>query len=95
MRSDKDQVEIDRQTRSLVLYHFQACPFCVIVRRNIQRLGLNIEMRDVKRDKKYDQELVAGGGQFQVPCLRIENEGKFEWMYESADINEYLTKRFG
>jgi len=31
-----------------------------------------------------------------VPCLRIEKaDGAVEWMYESADINRYLERRFG
>ena len=38
--------------------------------------------------------LLAGGGDFKVPCLRI-GEGKrgFQWMYESRDIIGYLEGR--
>jgi len=35
-----------------------------------------------------------GGGKRKVPCLRIEEDGKTEWMYESNDIIAYLEQRF-
>ena len=43
-------------------------------------------------DRKYQSELVAGGGKGQVPCLRIEKEdGQIQWMYESNDIIKYFS----
>ena len=94
-RSLENQSKVDRETASLALYHFEACPFCVKVRRHIVRRGLKIEMRDVKRDKRYDKELMSGGGKFQVPCLRItQPNGAVEWLYESSDIMSYLDRRF-
>ncbi|HAI96784.1 MAG TPA: glutaredoxin, partial [Methylococcaceae bacterium] len=35
-----------------------------------------------------------GGGKLKVPCLRIEEDGKVSWMYESSDIINYLEDRF-
>ena len=94
-RDAAKQALIDEETRGLVLYHFERCPFCVKVRRHIVGLGLKIELRDVKRSAEFERELVAGGGEIQVPCLRINTpEGGYRWMYESSDINEYLSQRF-
>jgi len=94
-RSVDAQTEVDQQTQSLVLYQFKQCPFCVKTRRQIHRLGLNIEKRDARNDAKWNQELVNEGGKYQVPCLKItEDDGVVEWLYESTEINQYLDKKF-
>ena len=95
-RSQEEQKSIDEQTANLALYEFHACPFCIITRREMRRLGLNIELRDAKNDPQWEQELIEQGGKRQVPCLRINNEdGKVEWLYESKDIKRYLQQRYG
>ena len=95
-RSAEAQAEVDKQTEKMALYHFQMCPFCVKTRRQIHRLGLNIDLRDPRVDDQWMTELVEQGGKKQVPCLRLEkDDGSVEWMYESSDINEYLEKRYG
>ncbi len=87
------QARVDRLTDNLKLYHYEACPFCVKVRREMKRQSLNIELRDVKRTVSAKEELLAGGGRLKVPCLRIErDDGGTEWMYESSDIITYLHK---
>ena len=79
----------------MALYHFQMCPFCVKTRRQIRRLGLNIESRDARNDPKWNQELIDEGGKYQVPCLKItKDDGSVEWMYESTEINKYLEERY-
>jgi glutaredoxin len=94
-RTPAEQARIDGETRSLALYHFQACPYCRKVRRDVRLLGLDLEMRDIKRDPARRDELVAGGGKKQVPCLRIaEADGDVRWLYESRDITRYLRQRF-
>jgi len=94
-RTAEDQAEVDKQTADMALYHFQMCPFCVKTRRQIHRLGLNIENRDARNDPKWNQELIEEGGRYQVPCLKIAtDDGSVQWMYESTDINDYLSKRF-
>jgi glutaredoxin len=94
-REANEQALIDEQTKKIELYQYPACPFCVKVRRAIKRNGLNIETRDVKHNDKFKEELVQGGGQLKVPCLRIEEEnGDVRWMYESGDIISYLEQRF-
>jgi glutaredoxin len=94
-RNPQLQASIDQQTASLKLYQYEACPFCVKVRRAMKRNSLTIETRDVKRSKIAKEELLAGGGDLMVPCLRIEDgQGQFQWMYESKEIIRYLDSRF-
>jgi glutaredoxin len=89
------QQQVDASTRSLVLYQFLMCPFCVTVRRTIKRLSLNIETRDAMRDMTSRRQLMQGGGQLQVPCLRITDEqGNVTWMYESLAIISYLQAEY-
>jgi len=85
---------VDQQTKTLTLYQYNACPFCVKVRRQILRLGLNIELKDAQNDTQAKNELLQGGKQLQVPCLRIQEGENVKWLYESGDINAYLQKRF-
>lgn len=94
-RTTAAQEEINRQTAALTLYQYQACPFCVKVRRAMKRQTLNIEIRDVKRSDDAKEELLAGGGLLKVPCLRIDNaEAGVQWMYESGDIISFLESKF-
>lgn len=93
-RSAEAQKQVEEQTAGLALYQFQACPFCVKTRRAMHKLNLPIALRDVKKDPEHREALLAGGGRIKVPCLRIEEEGRTAWMYESNDIIAYLNKRF-
>lgn len=94
-RTEDSQAKIDTETQDLTLYQYKACPFCVKVRRNMKRAALNIETKDAKRCETSKQELLTGGGQLKVPCLKITENGEDRWMYESSDIIEYLDQRFG
>lgn len=93
-RDSETQKQIDQATQSLTLYQYKACPFCVKVRRSMKRSALNIETKDAKRCNTSKQELIEGGGQLKVPCLRITENGEERWMYESSDIINYLNQRF-
>ena len=93
-RTQQDQQAVDQATQSLALYEFYLCPFCVKVRRMMRRLNLSIECRDAKNNTEHRQTLLEEGGKIKVPCLRIEEGGKVTWMYESSDINAYLSERF-
>ena len=95
VRSPEDQQQIDASTKILVLYEFRMCPFCIKARRAIKRLSLNIERRDAMRQQSSREELLAGGGNIKVPCLKITDDtGGTTWMYESSDIIAYLQQRF-
>ncbi len=95
-RDPAEQARIDAATAGMALYQFRACPFCVKTRRAMKRLGLNIELRDARDNTQWRQQLLAEGGQIQVPCLHIPAESDRDalWMYESEDIIRYLEQRF-
>ena len=96
VRPAAEQQAIDARTQNLALYHYPTCPFCLKTRRAIQRLSLNIELRDAQHDAGHRAALIAGGGKPQVPCLLITDaQGKPTWLYESSDINAWLAREFG
>lgn len=83
------------ETGALSLYGYPQCPYCQIVLRKLHDLGLDIELRDTRIDPAYRQALIDVRGRATVPVLRIEDEaGQVEWLPESADIVEYLNRRF-
>lgn len=90
-RAPEAQAQIDGRTEHMSLYQFEACPFCVKVRRSMKRNALNIELRDARNDDLHRENLLQGGGRVKVPCLRIDKaDGSTEWMYESSEIIRYL-----
>jgi glutaredoxin len=96
VRPGAAQQAVDVRTRDLALYHYPTCPFCLKTRRTIERLSLNIELRNAQHDGTHRQTLIAGGGKPQVPCLLITDpQGKQTWLYESDAINAYLNREFG
>lgn len=93
-RDPAAQALVEQQARGLSLYQFHACPFCVKTRRTLHRLNVPVALRDAKNDPVHRQALLEGGGRVKVPCLRIEEDGKTTWMYESKAIIAYLDQRF-
>jgi glutaredoxin len=94
VRSEAAQEEANQKARGMSLYQFYACPFCVRVRREIHRLNVPIEIRDAQKEGPYRQELLAEGGEVQVPCLRIDDADRTIWMYESKEIIQFLKETF-
>lgn len=94
-RSTTQQAEVDSAVGKMALYQFYACPFCTKTRRAMHRLALPIEIRDAQKNTTRRSELEAGGGRIKVPCLRIENKGEVQWMYDSNAIIAYLDQQFG
>ncbi|HEX8592206.1 MAG TPA: glutathione S-transferase N-terminal domain-containing protein [Pseudomonas sp.] len=93
-RTPQAQAAVDASARDLTLYQFHACPFCVKTRRAMRRLNVPVALRDAKNNEQDRQTLLAQGGKVKVPCLRIEQDGKTLWMYESKVIIDYLDQRF-
>lgn len=95
VRQPAAQAAVDQECRSLVLYQYRTCPFCIKVRQEMRRLALNLETRDAQGPGKDREDLLNGGGKAKVPCLKITDQaGNAQWMYESADIIAYLRGRF-
>ena len=95
VRQPQAQEAINAQTAKMALYQFNACPFCVKVRRQLRKHSLNIELRDAKNNLAFKAELTEQGGKHKVPCLRIEEAaGNVKWLYNSKDITAYLEAAF-
>ncbi|MFA3792482.1 glutathione S-transferase N-terminal domain-containing protein [Aliiglaciecola sp. SL4] len=94
-RSKQAQQQVEDEIQSMALYQFFACPFCIKTRRALHRLNLPMETRNASKGSEFRAELEQLGGKTKVPCLRISQDGKDTWMYESNDIIAYLEQRFG
>ncbi len=93
LRSPEAQRKIDGALKDLVLYEYEACPFCVKVRRFMRGAAISIPLRNAKVEP-FRSELLAGGGKLQVPCLKILNaDGSMRWLFESKDIIQFLKER--
>lgn len=91
-RGEAAQAKADDLSKRFALYQFEACPFCVKVRRAARRMNVRLSTRDALGDPKFRDELAREGGRQQVPCLRIEKDGKVQWLYESSEIVAYLER---
>ena len=76
----------------LILYKFDACPYCKRVQRKITELNISdkIKMRDTRTEPMWRKDLNDRTGRTQVPCLFIDGEP----MFESLDIIDYLQMQF-
>ncbi len=72
------------------LYYYDSCPFCVRVLRSLNSIDAEVECRDIMKDSTHRSELQKATGRTTVPCLRIDNGGKSQWMFESMDIMRFL-----
>ncbi len=79
----------------LALYVTPWCPFCVFVRTAIDRLGVDVELRDISTDTQHHEDLVNARQRATVPVLRIDSpDAQTRWMPESRDIVQYLEKTY-
>lgn len=77
----------------LTLYMKPTCPFCRRVMAVIDRLDLEVEMKDIEAEPALADELVALGGKLMVPYL-VDSEKNVQ-MYESDDIVMHLQRAYG
>ncbi len=70
------------------LYQYEMCPYCEKVRRKLAELKIEYEKVEVNPAAKPDAVTSTGG---TVPV--IDDNGMI--MNESADIVEYLEKKYG
>ena len=93
LKITEDQKQsILNNSKSLELFEFNACPFCIKVRRFMKKNNINIDLKDAKNDLEQRNELLNNGGKIQVPCLKISKNESTKWLYESSDIIKYLEK---
>ena len=83
-----------RPPKRLILYEFEACPFCRKVREALSMLDLEVEIRPCpKGGRRFRPEVEARGGKAMFPYLIDEAAGVE--MYESDAIVAYLYTRYG
>ena len=75
---------------AFVLYHFEGCPYCDLVRDFLAQQNIVIPQKDIRKDPKAKQELLKISGKSQVPCLSINGQA----LYESRDIIEWFKNNW-
>ena len=81
------------RSKGYQLFYFATCPYCIKVRIALWWMGIELPLKEIRYHRENRDELIAGGGKKQVPCLRIENEAGVQWLYESDDIIRYLKHK--
>jgi glutathione S-transferase len=83
-----------RPERPVVLYEFEACPYCRKVREALSALDLEADVRPCpKGGTRFRPDVRKAGGKEQFPYLVDPNSGKE--LYESSDIVRYLFEAYG
>lgn len=75
-----------------ILYYKPTCFYCQSVIKTATKLGIPLELKNVKSDAAAASELMERGGKRQVPFLVDEDRGVS--MYESNDIINYLEQNY-
>lgn len=76
------------------LYYYDSCGFCRRVLAALPNIKVEVEKRNVQQEPKWRQEQAKATGRTQVPCLKItDDNGSEQWLFESADIINYLQQR--
>lgn len=95
VRTPAGQEAVDQACRSLALYQYKTCPFCIKVRQEMRRLSLKVALVDAQPEGPARAALVQHGGQAKVPCLKItDGAGNSHWLYDSEKIVAYLRSHF-
>ena len=76
----------------LVLYGYEASPFCKLVRERLDDMELPHLYRSCARGSPKREEIFQAQGSFQAPFLVDPNRGLC--MFESADILAYLAEHY-
>jgi glutathione S-transferase len=77
----------------LVLYEFEACPFCRKVREVLTELDLDYHAYPCGRGSAHREAALAEGGRAQFPLLVDRDAGVSR--YESEAIITHLVERYG
>lgn len=80
--------------QNVIVYEFEACPFCRRVRQALTVMDLDAEIRPCPRGgTRFRPEVKARGGKAQFPYMVDPNTGA--QMYESRDIIWHLSRTYG
>lgn len=86
------RARVVQPAKMLVLYNYEASPYCRKVREVLCELDLDCHIKNVARKSERRPQLIERGGKMQVPYLIDPNTGVE--MYESADIIAYLRATY-
>ena len=73
------------------LYDLDYCPYCVMVRRKLDDLGLEYEKIEVPPDRRSRMEVFEVSGQYLVPVL-VDGD---EVLDDENEIIAHLEKKYG
>jgi glutathione S-transferase len=84
-----------RPQKTLILYGYDASPYCKIVRETLNLLDLTYEYRPCPgaRQGKFSQDMLQTTGRQTVPYLIDPNTNKK--MFDSQNIIKYLVSNYG
>ena len=83
-----------RPQQPIILYEFEACPFCRRVREALSQLDLEAEIRPCpKQGTRFRPEAIDRAGKRSFPFMIDPNTG--DEMFESADIIRHLYAHYG
>jgi glutathione S-transferase len=87
--------EAPRPAKPLILYAYDASPYCKLVRETLNLLDLTFEYRPCPgaRQGKFSREMLEKTGRQTVPFL-IDPNTRTE-LFESTDIINYLVETYG
>ena len=77
------------------LYYFPSCPYCVLVLRTAERLGIELELIDINRDPSARRSLLSRRGRATVPVLHDFSGEEPRLIPESRDIVRHLERIAG
>ena len=77
-----------RKTAKIKLYTGDYCPYCRIVKRELERLGLDYEAVNADLDRR--DEVIRLSGQRAIPILTIDDEV----LVDSSRIVSELRRRY-
>ena len=69
-----------------MFYKYDSCGYCARVRRVLDLLDIEVQLRDTLYDPGVRSELYEKTGRSTVPCLFIDGEP----LFESEDIVAWL-----
>lgn len=77
-----------RKTAEIKLYTGDYCPYCRVVKRELERLGLDYEAVDADLDGR--DEVIRLSGQRAIPILTVDDEV----LVDSTRIVKELRRRY-
>lgn len=58
-------------TKKVIVYSTTTCPYCVMAKNHLSKMGVTYEEKNVGLDREAAKEMIAKSGQMGVPVLDI------------------------